>query len=276
MLQWPLVIVMLLLDTLSPVALATADIGSDKLFTINTWITKDVSSTSSTQSSDLSPSQHNNTSEERNPSINMDNTKSELLRILQSQVVVKEDVATHEKIPTITEAKFRIALEKVLKRKFGESSYMLSNQRLSSSSTINTTTAKPCKLIHYTSSLDSQTNLFSASAFSSPLVCQFFVFGTLFGVVCSISTCTWCLKPNTETPSTPTSEVNPTNVPAPIDYSKPYMIKCDSRGSCYASPLDDDEVPPLPSYADALECPKEPTYSSNSKLQDSSNSINTV
>lgn len=258
MLQWPLVIVMLLLDTLSPVALATADIGSDKLFTINTWITKDVSSTSSTQSSDLSPSQHNNTSEERNPSINMDNTKSELLRILQSQVVVKEDVATHEKIPTITEAKFRIALEKVLKRKFGESSYMLSNQRLSSSSTINTTTAKP------------------SSAFSSPLVCQFFVFGTLFGVVCSISTCTWCLKPNTETPSTPTSEVNPTNVPAPIDYSKPYMIKCDSRGSCYASPLDDDEVPPLPSYADALECPKEPTYSSNSKLQDSSNSINTV
>uniref|UniRef100_A0A183E0D0 Secreted protein n=1 Tax=Gongylonema pulchrum TaxID=637853 RepID=A0A183E0D0_9BILA len=52
--------------------------------------------------------------------------------------------------------------------------------------------------------------------------------------------------------------VNPANVPAPIDYSKPYMIKCDSRGSCYASPLNDDEVPPLPSYNKALTCSTHP------------------
>lgn len=52
--------------------------------------------------------------------------------------------------------------------------------------------------------------------------------------------------------------VNPTNVPAPIDYSKPYMLKCDSRGSCYASPLNDDEVPPLPSYTEALSCATKP------------------
>uniref|UniRef100_A0A914RCE8 Uncharacterized protein n=1 Tax=Parascaris equorum TaxID=6256 RepID=A0A914RCE8_PAREQ len=52
--------------------------------------------------------------------------------------------------------------------------------------------------------------------------------------------------------------VNPTNVPPPIDYSKPYMLKCDSRGSCYASPLNDDEVPPLPSYTEALSCATKP------------------
>uniref|UniRef100_A0A915PZ07 Uncharacterized protein n=1 Tax=Setaria digitata TaxID=48799 RepID=A0A915PZ07_9BILA len=54
------------------------------------------------------------------------------------------------------------------------------------------------------------------------------------------------------------TSVNPTNIPAPIDYSKPYVIKCDSRGSCYASPLNDDEVPPLPSYNRALTCPTYP------------------
>ncbi|VBB32939.1 unnamed protein product [Acanthocheilonema viteae] len=55
------------------------------------------------------------------------------------------------------------------------------------------------------------------------------------------------------------ASVNPINVPAPIDYSKPYMIKCDSQGSCYASPLDDDEVPPLPSYDKALTCSTHPS-----------------
>ncbi|VDN08262.1 unnamed protein product [Thelazia callipaeda] len=55
------------------------------------------------------------------------------------------------------------------------------------------------------------------------------------------------------------TDVNPANVPAPIDYSKPYMIKCDSRGTCYASPLNDDEVPPLPSYKKALTCPLHPS-----------------
>lgn len=69
------------------------------------------------------------------------------------------------------------------------------------------------------------------------------------------------------------SEVNPTNVPAPIDYSKPYMLKCDSRGSCYASPLSDDEVPPLPSYADALECARQPTPTKHSKSNDDINVV---
>ncbi|VDK28608.1 unnamed protein product [Anisakis simplex] len=36
------------------------------------------------------------------------------------------------------------------------------------------------------------------------------------------------------------------------------MLKCDSRGTCYASPLNDDEVPPLPSYAEALSCATKP------------------
>uniref|UniRef100_A0A914RST8 Uncharacterized protein n=1 Tax=Parascaris equorum TaxID=6256 RepID=A0A914RST8_PAREQ len=34
-----------------------------------------------------------------------------------------------------------------------------------------------------------------AATLTSQLICQFFVFGTLFGVVCSISTCTCCLHP---------------------------------------------------------------------------------
>ncbi|VDK79302.1 unnamed protein product [Litomosoides sigmodontis] len=52
---------------------------------------------------------------------------------------------------------------------------------------------------------------------------------------------------------------NLANVPAPIDYSKPYMIKCDSQGSFYARPLNDNEVPPLPSYTKALTCPTHPS-----------------
>ncbi|MFH4975676.1 hypothetical protein AB6A40_002385 [Gnathostoma spinigerum] len=104
----------------------------------------------------------------------------------------------------------------------------------------------------------------------SQLICQFFVFGTLFGVVCSISTCTCCLQPRAERRrNSDLNGVNPSNVPAPIDYSKPYMIKCDSRGSCYASPLTDDEVPPLPSYSEALTCPTYPVPSSKPSSESS-------
>ncbi|VDD95527.1 unnamed protein product [Enterobius vermicularis] len=178
--------------------------------------------------------------------IDLDETRSELLRILQSQIHVEEDATTHEKLQTITEVKFRAALDEVLKRQLNQA-----------------------RLNH----LEVVYISFSASTLSSQLVCQFFVFGTLFGVVCSISTCTCCLKPRSDRRNAGLSEVNPTNVPAPIDYSKPYMLKCDSRGSCYASPLSDDEVPPLPSYADALECARQPTPTKHSKSNDDINVV---
>ena len=50
----------------------------------------------------------------------MDETRSELLRILQSQIHVEEDATTHEKLQTITEVKFRAALDEVLKRQLNQ------------------------------------------------------------------------------------------------------------------------------------------------------------
>lgn len=175
--------------------------------------------------------------------INLTAVRDELLRELNSEAVtveVKTDTSL-ENIRTISEQKFREALERVLQRHLELSQEKL--EPTDHSITNNSTRAYN-----------------SGGPLSSQLICQFFVFGTLFGVVCSISTCTCCLQPRaSQRRSAQLNGVNPTNVPAPIDYSKPYMIKCDSQGSCYASPLNDDEVPPLPSYNKALTCPTQPS-----------------
>ncbi|KAK6107393.1 putative integral membrane protein [Brugia pahangi] len=91
------------------------------------------------------------------------------------------------------------------------------------------------------------------------MVCQFISFCIIVSGICLLWTCTCCTQSRSVDDSDESlCGVNPASVPAPIDYSKPYMIKCDSQGSCYASPLNDDEVPPLPSYNKALSCPTHP------------------
>ncbi|KAL3984709.1 hypothetical protein ACH3XW_35665 [Acanthocheilonema viteae] len=96
---------------------------------------------------------------------------------------------------------------------------------------------------------------------SCQIVCQFISFCIIISGVCLLWTCTCCAHSRSidQNGTDSLNGVNPINVPAPIDYSKPYMIKCDSQGSCYASPLDDDEVPPLPSYDKALTCSTHPS-----------------
>ncbi|EFO21899.2 hypothetical protein LOAG_06585, partial [Loa loa] len=91
------------------------------------------------------------------------------------------------------------------------------------------------------------------------MVCQIVSFCIIASGICLLWTCGCCAHTRTTNDDNENSNgVNPTSIPAPIDYSKPYMIKCDSKGSCYASPLNDDEIPPLPSYNKALTCPTHP------------------
>uniref|UniRef100_A0A1I8EWN8 Uncharacterized protein n=1 Tax=Wuchereria bancrofti TaxID=6293 RepID=A0A1I8EWN8_WUCBA len=94
---------------------------------------------------------------------------------------------------------------------------------------------------------------------SCQMVCQFISFCIIVSGICLLWTCTCCIQSRSaDDRDDSLCGVHPTSVPAPIDYSKPYMIKCDSQGSCYASPLNDDEVPPLPSYNKALSYPTYP------------------
>ncbi|KHN80968.1 hypothetical protein Tcan_15644 [Toxocara canis] len=192
-----------------------------------------------------SPTASVDTDDKEGVEINLDETRDELFRALESEASVQMDALSHEQIRTISEEKLRSTLEGILKRQLDDAKRR-SGLR-SSTEVVTTTTFKRT------------TTAASAVTLSSQLICQFFVFGTLFGVVCSISTCTCCLHPRNDRRSNfDLNGVNPTNVPAPIDYSKPYMLKCDSRGSCYASPLSDGEVPPLPSYTEALSCSTQP------------------
>uniref|UniRef100_A0A0K0FY54 Uncharacterized protein n=1 Tax=Strongyloides venezuelensis TaxID=75913 RepID=A0A0K0FY54_STRVS len=90
---------------------------------------------------------------------------------------------------------------------------------------------------------------------TSRVVCQFFVFGTLFGVVCSISACTCLLQPNNRR-GIPEFSIDP---PPPMieDDGKPIRIQFGDDGLCYARTLSDNEVPPLPDYYSALSMPND-------------------
>lgn len=162
--------------------------------------------------------------------------REELLRDLESEATEYLDTNTNEKVRTISEAQFRAALERVIAK------HVTLKTGQGAPAEANSSSKSPVK----------------GTSLSSQLVCQFFIFGTLFGVVCSISTCTCCLQPRPSRRRFCVNGVNPTNVPAPIDYSKPYVLKCDGDGSCYASPLSDGEVPPLPPYNLALKCATQP------------------
>ncbi|VDK73772.1 unnamed protein product [Onchocerca ochengi] len=111
------------------------------------------------------------------------------------------------------------------------------------------------------SNIFANNNSYTNSTLGCHIFCQFLSFCIIICGVCLLWACTCCAQPRSTDPNgtDSLSGVNLANIPAPIDYSKPYMIKCDARGSCYASPLDDDEVPPLPSYDKALTCPTHPS-----------------
>ena len=53
--------------------------------------------------------------------------------------------------------------------------------------------------------------------------------------------------------------MNPSRIPEPFDYSKPCFLKADSTGKFYASPIDGEEIPPLPTYEAALALPRNPS-----------------
>uniref|UniRef100_A0A0N4ZJB1 Uncharacterized protein n=1 Tax=Parastrongyloides trichosuri TaxID=131310 RepID=A0A0N4ZJB1_PARTI len=88
---------------------------------------------------------------------------------------------------------------------------------------------------------------------TSRIVCQFFIFGTLFGVVCSISACTCLLQPKNNN----RQQVMPrlSIAPPTLDDTKPIRIQFGDDGFCYARSLEESEVPPLPDYNSALSLP---------------------
>ncbi|KAE9555611.1 hypothetical protein FO519_001189 [Halicephalobus sp. NKZ332] len=100
----------------------------------------------------------------------------------------------------------------------------------------------------------------------SKAVCQFFVFGTLFGVVVTITTCSCFLQPKNQERNSITSNLNLSRIPEPFDYSKPCLLKADSSGRFYASPIDGEEIPPLPTYEAALNLPQRITMSGVPKI----------
>ncbi|CEF68704.1 Hypothetical protein SRAE_2000335900 [Strongyloides ratti] len=112
------------------------------------------------------------------------------------------------------------------------------------------------KKLPKTKPLTKKTTLFSEwDSKTSRIVCQFFVFGTLFGVVCSISACACLLQPKNRH-EIPDISID---LPPPTlkDDGKPIRIQFGDDGLCYAHILDDKEIPPLPDYYSALSLPND-------------------
>uniref|UniRef100_A0A1I7Z7M3 Secreted protein n=1 Tax=Steinernema glaseri TaxID=37863 RepID=A0A1I7Z7M3_9BILA len=170
---------------------------------------------------------------------NLRNTRDELLETLAKNADVKLDERTNEPIRLISERVLQQTLEQIFEnhqRKAGAEN----------AEKVLTATVEPSTTPGNETDADTSSGS-SSNSISSRIICQFFVFGTLFGV------------PRSAT------DVNPSNVPAPIDYNKPYQLKCDSKGQCYASPLNDDEIPPLPTYDIALTMPSTPLSEKDKK-----------
>ncbi|TKR87567.1 hypothetical protein L596_011943 [Steinernema carpocapsae] len=190
---------------------------------------------------------------------NLRHTRDELLETLAKNADIEFDERTNEPIRLISERVLQQTLEQIFEnhqRKVGADN----GEKVLS--TVDTANQDSTPGNGTEPSVGQNSN-----SISSRIICQFFVFGTLFGVVCSISTCTCFLQPRARNNRTANGsvDVNPSNVPAPIDYNKPYQLKCDSKGQCYASPLNDDEIPPLPSYDVALTLPSTPLSEKDKK-----------
>ncbi|KAK0412144.1 hypothetical protein QR680_006057 [Steinernema hermaphroditum] len=192
---------------------------------------------------------------------NLRNTRDELLETLAKNADIQFDERTNEPIRLISERVLQQTLEQIFENHQRKVSAENNDKVLSTIASIEQETT-PGNETDSDASGGSNSN-----SISSRIICQFFVFGTLFGVVCSISTCTCFLQPRARNNRTANgnTDVNPSNVPAPIDYNKPYQLKCDSKGQCYASPLNDDEIPPLPSYDIALTMPSTPLSEKDKK-----------
>uniref|UniRef100_A0A0K0E451 Uncharacterized protein n=1 Tax=Strongyloides stercoralis TaxID=6248 RepID=A0A0K0E451_STRER len=112
------------------------------------------------------------------------------------------------------------------------------------------------KKLPKTKSLSKNITLFSEwDSNTSRVVCQYFVFGTLFGVVCSISACTCLIQPKNRR-EIPELSID---LPPPVleDDGKPIRIGFGDDGLCYANILNEKEIPPLPDYYSALSLPND-------------------
>uniref|UniRef100_A0AC35UHC9 Uncharacterized protein n=1 Tax=Rhabditophanes sp. KR3021 TaxID=114890 RepID=A0AC35UHC9_9BILA len=90
----------------------------------------------------------------------------------------------------------------------------------------------------------------------SRIVCQFFIFGTLFGVVCSISACTCLLQPNHGGENNFSRNEPRLSIAPPVEENtKPIRIQFLEDGYCYATEMANNEIPPLPDYKSALKMP---------------------
>uniref|UniRef100_A0A914HKB6 Uncharacterized protein n=1 Tax=Globodera rostochiensis TaxID=31243 RepID=A0A914HKB6_GLORO len=111
-----------------------------------------------------------------------------------------------------------------------------------------------------TPTLAPASNSSAPSDASARLLCQFFIFSTLFGSVCTVSACT-CLfhtrrsivgssQQRRAASAEDLSISRLARIREPFGPNKPFCLKFDEKGLCYASPLT-REVPPLPTYEDA-------------------------
>ncbi|KAL7073556.1 hypothetical protein ACQ4LE_007526 [Meloidogyne hapla] len=106
------------------------------------------------------------------------------------------------------------------------------------------------------------------------LICQYFVFGILFGAVCSISACS-CIFRSRHSNTTQRAIIfngtaleeatlnRLTQIREPFSPDKPYCLKIDEKGLYYACPLNNKEIPPLPNYLEACKMPTATNWALN-------------
>nr|CAD2143840.1 unnamed protein product [Meloidogyne enterolobii] len=108
----------------------------------------------------------------------------------------------------------------------------------------------------------------------SKLICQFFVFGILFGVVCSISACSCIFRSrhfnNSQRIFNGINTLEEANlnrlkqIKEPFSLDQPYYLKIDEKGLFYACPLNNkEEIPKLPNYLEACKMPTTTNWALN-------------
>ena len=87
------------------------------------------------------------------------------------------------------------------------------------------------------------------------LLCQILIIGTLLIVVCAVPFYSKCFRKNWEGSNFENNNCV-AQIPELFDSSKPYRLQFDNHGECYATPLASNEIPPLPTYLEAIKMPK--------------------